>query len=363
MIRFDLFIIFICLIIQSNFIYPITIINFNLYDNEKLYIAQDISGKNMTSTNLKEITNQLTIIGSGPAGLTAALYAARGNLNPLLVEGFPAGGQLTLTTDVENFPGFPDGIMGPDLMNKFREQAEKFGAKIITGEITEVDFNSTNLKNLTLNDKITIKTKSVIISTGASAKMLGLNEESKLLGKGVSTCATCDGFFFKDQVVSVVGGGDSAMEEALFLTKFAKKVYIIHRRDEFKASQIMLERAQSNTSIEFILNSEVTNISDVEQNKVTNLTLRNNKTNTMTNLDTDALFVAIGHTPNTDIFKKSLDLNENGYIITSDGTKTNIPGVFACGDVQDWEYRQAITAAGSGCMAAIDTEKYLSNLI
>jgi thioredoxin reductase (NADPH) len=315
----------------------------------------------MSSSTKKSITNNLTIIGSGPAGLTAALYAARGNLNPLVIEGFPPGGQLTLTTDVENFPGFPDGVMGPDLMIKFREQAERFGAKIMTGEVTKVDFNSNKLQ-LFLDDNTIIDSSSVIISTGASAKMLGLKEESELIGKGVSTCATCDGFFFKDQIVVVVGGGDSAMEEALFLTKFAKKVFIIHRRDEFRASQIMLERARSNTKIEFILNSEITQINNPKENKVTDIIVKNNKNGESKSMSTDAVFIAIGHIPNTSLFKDFLNLNENGYILTEEGTKTNIPGVFACGDVQDWEYRQAITAAGSGCMAAIDTERYLSNL-
>ena len=315
----------------------------------------------MSSSKEKSITNNLTIIGSGPAGLTAALYAARGNLNPLVIEGFPPGGQLTLTTDVENFPGFPDGVMGPDLMIKFREQAERFGAKIITGEVTKVDFNSKKLQ-LFLDDNTIIDSSSVIISTGASAKMLGLKEESELIGKGVSTCATCDGFFFKDQIVVVVGGGDSAMEEALFLTKFAKKVFIIHRREEFRASQIMLERARSNTKIEFILNSEITQINNPKENKVTDILIKNNKNGESKSMSTDAVFIAIGHIPNTSLFKDFLNLNENGYILTDEGTKTNIPGVFACGDVQDWEYRQAITAAGSGCMAAIDTERYLSNL-
>ena len=315
----------------------------------------------MSSSTKKSITNNLTIIGSGPAGLTAALYAARGNLNPLVIEGFPPGGQLTLTTDVENFPGFPDGVMGPDLMIKFREQAERVGAKIITGEVTKVDFNSKKLQ-LFLDDNTIIDSSSVIISTGASAKMLGLQEESELIGKGVSTCATCDGFFFKDQIVVVVGGGDSAMEEALFLTKFAKKVFIIHRREEFRASQIMLERARSNTKIEFILNSEITQINNPKENKVTDIIVKNNKNGESKSMSTDAVFIAIGHIPNTSLFKDFLNLNKNGYILTEEGTKTNIPGVFACGDVQDWEYRQAITAAGSGCMAAIDTERYLSNL-
>tara|TARA_B100000700_G_scaffold92053_1_gene103894 strand:- start:9734 stop:10681 length:948 start_codon:yes stop_codon:yes gene_type:complete len=315
----------------------------------------------MDNSKYKQINKQLTIIGSGPAGLTAALYAARGNLNPLVIEGFPPGGQLTLTTDVENFPGFPDGVMGPDLMNKFREQSEKFGAEIITGEVKKVDFSTKNLK-LFLDNNTIINSKSVIISTGASAKMLGLEEESLLIGKGVSTCATCDGFFFRDQNVIVVGGGDSAMEEALFLTKFAKKVYIIHRREEFRASQIMLDRAKSNEKIEFILNSEVIKINNPNENKVTDVILKNNKTDKSSNMNIDAVFIAIGHIPNTSLFKNYLNLNENGYILTEEGTTTNIPGVFACGDVQDWEYRQAITAAGSGCMAAIDTERYLANL-
>ena len=314
----------------------------------------------MNKPESKKIKNQLTIVGSGPAGLTAALYAARGNLNPLVIEGFPAGGQLTLTTDVENYPGFPDGIMGPELMDKFRDQAIRFGAEIVNGEVSKVDFSSK--LHLVLDDNTEIETKSVIISTGASAKMLGLKEEPLLLGKGVSTCATCDGFFFRDQIVTVVGGGDSAMEEALFLTKFAQKVYIIHRREIFRASQIMLNRAKSNPKIEFILNTEINKINNPDEIKVTSAVLFNKKTSETTELNTDAVFIAIGHIPNTQIFKDYLDLNENGYILTNEGTKTNIPGVFACGDVQDWEYRQAVTAAGSGCMAAIDTERYLSNL-
>ena len=315
----------------------------------------------MNKPESKKIKNQLTILGSGPAGLTAALYAARGNLNPLVIEGFPAGGQLTLTTDVENYPGFPDGIMGPELMNKFRDQSVRFGAEIVNGEVSKVNFSSSKLQ-LLLDDDTEIETKSVIISTGASAKMMGLKEESLLLGKGVSTCATCDGFFFRDQIVTVVGGGDSAMEEALFLTKFARKVYLIHRREIFRASQIMLERAKTNPKIEFILNTEIKKINNPDENKVTSAMLFNKKTSETTELNTDAVFIAIGHIPNTQIFKDYLDLNENGYILTKEGTKTNIPGVFACGDVQDWEYRQAVTAAGSGCMAAIDTERYLSNL-
>ena len=250
--------------------------------------------------------------------------------------------------------------MGPELMDKFRDQAIRFGAEIVNGEVSKVDFSSK--LHLVLDDNTEIETKSVIISTGASAKMLGLKEEPLLLGKGVSTCATCDGFFFRDQIVTVVGGGDSAMEEALFLTKFAQKVYIIHRREIFRASQIMLDRAKANPKIEFILNTEINKINNPDENKVTSAVLFNKKTSETTELNTDAVFIAIGHIPNTQIFKDYLDLNENGYILTHEGTKTNIPGVFACGDVQDWEYRQAVTAAGSGCMAAIDTERYLSNL-
>ena len=245
-------------------------------------------------------------------------------------------------------------------MDKFRDQAIRFGAEIVNGEVSKVDFSSK--LHLVLDDNTEIETKSVIISTGASAKMLGLKEEPLLLGKGVSTCATCDGFFFRDQIVTVVGGGDSAMEEALFLTKFAQKVYIIHRREIFRASQIMLDRAKANPKIEFILNTEINKINNPDENKVTSAVLFNKKTSETTELNTDAVFIAIGHIPNTQIFKDYLDLNENGYILTNEGTKTNIPGVFACGDVQDWEYRQAVTAAGSGCMAAIDTERYLSNL-
>ena len=305
-------------------------------------------------------TEDLIIIGSGPAGLTAALYAARANLNPVLVEGFPPGGQLTLTTDVENFPGFPDGIMGPELMEKFRQQSEKFGTKIINGEVVNVDLNSYPFL-VDLESKTQLKTNSLIISTGASSKMLGLKEESLLLGKGVSTCATCDGYFFTDQIVTVVGGGDSAMEEALFLTKFAKKVFLVHRRETFRASKIMLDRARNNPKIEFVLNSQIFQIDDVDQNKVTNAVLKNLTTNKLSDLKTDAVFIAIGHTPNSQLFKDYLDLNSNGYILTKEGTKTNISGVFACGDVQDWEYRQAITASGTGCMAAIDAERFLAN--
>ena len=256
----------------------------------------------MNKPESKKIKNQLTILGSGPAGLTAALYAARGNLNPLVIEGFPAGGQLTLTTDVENYPGFPDGIMGPELMNKFRDQSVRFGAEIVNGEVSKVNFSSSKLQLLLDNDT-EIETKSVIISTGASAKMLGLKEESLLLGKGVSTCATCDGFFFRDQIVTVVGGGDSAMEEALFLTKFARKVYLIHRREIFRASQIMLERAKINPKIEFILNTEIKKINNPDENKVTSAMLFNKKTSETTELNTDAVFIAIGHIPNTQIFK------------------------------------------------------------
>ena len=307
-------------------------------------------------------TRDVIIVGSGPAGLTAAIYTARANMNPLVIEGEPSstsdqpGGQLMLTTDVENFPGFPDGIMGPELMANFRAQAERFGAEFITMKATDVDFATRPF--LVSVGETTYKSKAVIISTGAQSLMLGLPNEDRLIGHGLSTCATCDGFFFRDQEIAVVGGGDSAIEEATFLTRFASKVYLVHRRDELRASKIMQERAFENPKIEILWDREVAEIHGDE--KLSGITLQNRVTNESENLDIQGLFIAIGHRPNTDLFKGHLALKDNGYLITEgDSSKTEIAGVFACGDVQDDYYRQAITAAGSGCMAAIDAERWL----
>jgi thioredoxin reductase (NADPH) len=300
------------------------------------------------------------VMGSGPAGLTAALYAARANLRPLVVEGLDAGGQLMLTTDVENFPGFPSGIMGPDLMGAMRSQAERFGAEFRRGNVTAVDLSAPPF-TVTSEDG-TIESRTIIVSTGASAKLLGLPSERALMGHGVSTCATCDGFFFRNRPIAVVGGGDSALEEAIFLTRFASQVTLIHRRDAFRASKIMQDKAKANPKITIAWNTEVIDVKDPAAGALSSLRLRNNKTGTERDLAVDGLFVAIGHTPNTGLFKGQLDMDETGYLVTRDGAKTNIPGVFACGDVQDRVYRQAITAAGSGCMAAIDAERYLEHL-
>ena len=306
--------------------------------------------------------HRVLIIGSGPAGLTAAIYTARASLQPLVIEGEPSstsdqpGGQLMLTTEVENFPGFPEGIMGPELMTRCREQASRFGAQFITEKVTKVDFSARPFKAWVRDTLYTAD--SVIVSTGAQSLMLGLPEESRLIGHGLSTCATCDGFFFRGQNIVVVGGGDSALEEAQFLTKFAAKVTIVHRRDSLRASKIMQERAFANEKIEFLWNSQVTKI--VGDDKVTGIEVANTVDGSTSTLDVTGVFVAIGHKPNTGLFEGILDMESTGYLVTKPGsTYTNIAGVFACGDVQDHTYRQAITAAGSGCMAAIDCERWL----
>jgi thioredoxin reductase (NADPH) len=300
------------------------------------------------------------IIGSGPAGLTAALYTARANLKPLLIEGLEAGGQLMMTTLVENWPGRRDGVMGPDLMTEMREQAQKFGAEIIQSHVSSVELCLKPFVIKTADAAFTAK--SVIIATGASAKLLGLPSERRLMGHGVSTCATCDGFFFRGHEIAVVGGGDSAMEEAIYLTRFASRVTLIHRRESLRASKIMQDKARANEKIVWRLNTEVEEIVDGGKGEVTAMRLRDNKTGAVDEVPVSGVFVAIGHTPNTSLFKGQLELDANGYIITHDGAKTNVDGVFAAGDVQDHIYRQAITAAGSGCMAALDAEHYLDGI-
>lgn len=302
-------------------------------------------------------SQEVIVLGSGPAGLTAALYAARANLHPLVIEGAEAGGQLILTTLVENYPGFPDGLMGPDLIQVMRQQAERFGAKVLKGDATAVDLSRRPF-TITVEEG-TLQTRTLIIATGASANLLGLPSERKLLGHGVSTCATCDGFFFREQRVAVVGGGDSAMEEATFLTKFATKVTVIHRRDKLRASKIMQERAFKNPKIEFLWNRTVEEILDPSQGRVTGIRTRTNGSAAAETLACDGVFIAIGHSPNTKLFAGQLEMDERGYLVTHRGTMTSVPGVFAAGDVQDHVYRQAVTAAGSGCMAAMDAERYL----
>jgi thioredoxin reductase (NADPH) len=303
---------------------------------------------------------QVTIIGTGPAGLTAALYTGRANLTPLVIEGIEKGGQLMLTTAVENYPGFRDGIMGPDLMEEMRVQAERFGATFVQGDVSTLDLHQRPFRIRV--GKAEYTSDAVILATGASAKWLDLGVDKQLSGRGVSTCATCDGFFFKGRDVAIVGGGDTAMEEAIYLSKLCRTVTVIHRRDTLRASKVMQDKAKATPNIRWMWNTEVIDIKDPGKGEVTSLTLRNLETQETSELPIDGLFIAIGHIPNTKLVAGQITLDENGYIVTYGGTRTNIPGVFAAGDVQDHVYRQAITAAGTGCMAAIDAERFLSGL-
>lgn len=302
--------------------------------------------------------HKVIIVGSGCAGLTAGVYAARADLKPIVLDGYEPGGQLALTTEVENFPGFTDGILGPELIERTRKQAQRFGAEFRSGAVTSVDLSKRPFKIST--SKETYETETLIIASGASARMLGIESERQLLGFGVSTCATCDGAFFRNREIVVVGGGDTAMEEATFLTKFASKVTLIHRRNEFRASKIMLDRAHKNEKIVFKTPYVIDEVQNVANKSVDSVVVRNVETNRTETIPTHGVFVAIGHDPNSKVFKGQIDMDENGYILTHDGPKTNIPGVFAAGDVQDHHYRQAITAAGSGCMAAIEAERFLA---
>lgn len=303
-------------------------------------------------------TEKLIIIGSGPAGLTAAIYAARGSMDPLVIAGREAGGQLTLTTDVDDFPGFPDGIQGPQLMEKMRKQAERFNTRFINEDVVSVDFEKTPFEINTETQKL--KTRSVIIATGASAKWLGLESEQKLRGKGVSACAVCDGFFFKDRTVAVVGGGDTALREANYLSKLCKKVILVHRRDKLRGQAALQELVKSKSNIDFIWNSEIEEV--LGEDKVTGLKLKNTQTGEISTLEVDGIFIAIGHQPNTGFLKDQLKLDGKGYIVVRDETRTDVPGVFVAGDVADYKYRQAVTAAGAGCKAAFDAEEYLQML-
>ena len=302
---------------------------------------------------------KVVVIGTGPAGYTAAIYCARANLNPLVIEGMEPGGQLTQTTDIENFPGFPEGIDGATLMMQMRAQAERFGAEFVSGEVVETEF-SKDRKILKLSGGETVEAQTVIVATGASARYLGMESEQKLIGRGVSGCATCDGAFYRDVPVAVIGGGDTALEEALFLTRFASKVTLIHRRDEFRASKIMADRALKHEKIDVLWDSVIDEVLDVEKNEVTGLKIRNVKTDEISDLSVVGLFVAIGHRPNTGCFKGQLDMNDQGYLI-AEGVRTNVEGVYAAGDVADAVYRQAVTAAGTGCAAALETERYLAS--
>ncbi|MBI5182758.1 MAG: thioredoxin-disulfide reductase [Nitrospinae bacterium] len=307
------------------------------------------------------MVRNIIIIGSGPAGLTAAIYASRANLNPLVVEGSQPGGQLTITTQVENYPGFPDGIMGPQLMMDMKRQAERLGTEFVNGDVISVNLSKRPFVILVGEENNRYEARALIIAVGASARLLNLESERRLMGKGVSVCATCDGFFFKGQEVMVIGGGDTALEEAILLTKFARKVTVIHRRDRLRATKALQDKAFKNEKMDFIWNSVVEDILGVEEDKVTGIRLRNVETLEITEKGCDGVFIAIGHTPNTRLFNGQIELDDKGYIITRDGMKTSVPGVFAAGDVQDHVYRQAVTAAGTGCMAAIDAERFIES--